>query len=251
MHYHPGAYGKTGWTCCQQRHKPTLGCQPTNYLLTRSSSRYADMRRAQRHSRRSNSRPYSSPHGTTDVNEQTPRHKHSANNIRSNSCDNLHVVHHNMCSDFSSLSHLADTPTVSSCYTLTAHVSDVTAPTPSDSQVTLTETRLVPTKRGSFEEEKSRSTEDMVNSKPKMESSPRRHQIALTPLLVSHRPRHASIDSGTESMSPSAKKVLYMGGSRASTVSCDSRDDYLFHSWPRKTSIEPRISNTDPEVIHV
>ena len=45
MHYHPGAFMKNKWTCCRQRGRTTLGCQPTYHLLTRSSSRYAQMRR--------------------------------------------------------------------------------------------------------------------------------------------------------------------------------------------------------------
>ena len=45
MHYHPGAMLKGKWSCCQQRRKTSLGCQPTYHLLTRSSSRYAQMRR--------------------------------------------------------------------------------------------------------------------------------------------------------------------------------------------------------------
>ena len=45
MHFHPGAMIKSKWTCCSQQGKTTLGCQPTYHLLTRSSSRYAQMRR--------------------------------------------------------------------------------------------------------------------------------------------------------------------------------------------------------------
>ena len=45
MHFHPGAMIKGKWSCCSQRGKATLGCQPTYHLLTRSSSRYAQMRR--------------------------------------------------------------------------------------------------------------------------------------------------------------------------------------------------------------
>ena len=45
MHYHPGALLRNSWTCCKQTGKTSLGCQPTYYLLTRSSSRYAQMRR--------------------------------------------------------------------------------------------------------------------------------------------------------------------------------------------------------------
>ena len=45
MHYHPGIFIKNKWNCCHQSGKPALGCQPSYYLLTRSSSRYAQMRR--------------------------------------------------------------------------------------------------------------------------------------------------------------------------------------------------------------
>lgn len=45
MHYHPGALLRNCWTCCKQTGKTSLGCQPTYHLLTRSSSRYAQMRR--------------------------------------------------------------------------------------------------------------------------------------------------------------------------------------------------------------
>ncbi len=45
MHYHPGAFIKGKWNCCIQCGRTTLGCQPTYHLLTRSSSRYAQMRR--------------------------------------------------------------------------------------------------------------------------------------------------------------------------------------------------------------
>ena len=44
MHYHSGAF-KNSWTCCGSRDKTALGCQPTYFLLTKSSSRYADLRR--------------------------------------------------------------------------------------------------------------------------------------------------------------------------------------------------------------
>lgn len=45
MHYHPGALVRNCWSCCHQNGKTSLGCQPTYHLLTRSSSRYAQMRR--------------------------------------------------------------------------------------------------------------------------------------------------------------------------------------------------------------
>lgn len=45
MHYHSGAFNKNSWTCCGTKDKTALGCQPTYFLLTKSSSRYADLRR--------------------------------------------------------------------------------------------------------------------------------------------------------------------------------------------------------------
>lgn len=45
MHYHPGALFRNKWSCCKQYSRSSLGCQPTYHLLTRSSSRYAQMRR--------------------------------------------------------------------------------------------------------------------------------------------------------------------------------------------------------------
>ena len=45
MHYHSGAFIKNCWTCCGTKDKTALGCQPTYFLLTKSSSRYADLRR--------------------------------------------------------------------------------------------------------------------------------------------------------------------------------------------------------------
>ena len=45
MHYHSGAFIKNYWTCCGTKDKTALGCQPTYFLLTKSSSRYADLRR--------------------------------------------------------------------------------------------------------------------------------------------------------------------------------------------------------------
>ena len=45
MHYHPGALRRSKWSCCRQVGHATLGCLPTYHLLTRSSSRYAQIRR--------------------------------------------------------------------------------------------------------------------------------------------------------------------------------------------------------------
>lgn len=68
MHYHPGAMIKGKWTCCSQQGKTTLGCQPTYHLLTRSSSRYAQMRRRDTLTGTGHRRPRNStgPYSTLD-----------------------------------------------------------------------------------------------------------------------------------------------------------------------------------------
>ena len=68
MHFHPGALIKNKWSCCSQRGKNTLGCQPTYHLLTRSSSRYAQMRRRDTLTSTSQRRPrnQSGPYSTLD-----------------------------------------------------------------------------------------------------------------------------------------------------------------------------------------
>ena len=268
MHYHPGAYTKNGWSCCKQRHKPTLGCQPTFYLLTRSSSRYAQMRRAQRSS--ASPRPYSTPlrtHNSTHNNDSglTDATGVSGNgqtqNTRSTSCDNLHVIDQ-------SFLHLPDARIASSCYTLTA-VSD----SPShDSHVTPKrqekEAASAPLKRKEFPVSFQLS-DDIEKGQPghrcygSLDRRPRRHsprhhhhqhQVAPAPTtpvaLVSHRHRSAEC-SNEATPSPLRKTTLYVGGSRCSSASGDQAFEYDFQTWPRKASIEPRISNTDPEVIHV
>ena len=45
MHYHPGSYRGSIWTCCRHQERVKMGCQPTHALLSRSQSRYAEFRR--------------------------------------------------------------------------------------------------------------------------------------------------------------------------------------------------------------
>lgn len=45
LYYHPGAYRGSGWTCCRQKDRSTMGCHPTHALLTRGQSNYSDLRR--------------------------------------------------------------------------------------------------------------------------------------------------------------------------------------------------------------
>jgi hypothetical protein len=74
------------------------------------------------------------------------------------------------------------------------------------------------------------------------------YQIApFTSSVVVHKHRRlSSVDSGNETTPP--PKQLYIGGSRGSSLSTEECD----YVWPpRKASIEPRISATNPELIHV
>lgn len=245
MHYHPGAFTKNGWSCCKQRHKPTLGCQPTYYLLTRSSSRYAQMRRAQRS--QGSPRPYSSPHqrhSTMHNNETSPLP--GAQTARSTSCDNLHVIDH-------SYTHLPEAPIAASCYTLTT-VAD-TPSRPSQPTQHQQEAVSAPLKRKALPVSFQPIDEDQCYwslDRRSKRHSPRHHQIGpipQSPLTVVSR---QSVDYTNEAIpSPMTKTMLYIGESRCSSTSGDGMFEYDFRSLPRKTSIEPRISNTDPEVIHV
>ena len=95
MHYHPGALLRNCWSCCQQKGKTSLGCQPTYYLLTRSSSRYAEMRRkdtltgshsSRSHRSKSSSVPRGERSSQTPVPEEASR---ESGRGLSNSCFDL------------------------------------------------------------------------------------------------------------------------------------------------------------------
>ena len=101
MHFHPGAMIKGKWSCCGQRGKTTLGCQPTYHLLTRSSSRYAQMRRRDTLTGTSHRRPRNNtgPYSTLDrqslancsqVGEVDGAHGKPGQGL-SNSCMNLTI----------------------------------------------------------------------------------------------------------------------------------------------------------------
>lgn len=81
MHYHPGACIKNKWTCCKQRGQLMLGCQPTYHLLTRSSSRYAQIRRRDTLTNRP-------PHALTTSNTDPTDNSKPGQGL-SNSCMNL------------------------------------------------------------------------------------------------------------------------------------------------------------------
>ena len=89
MHYHPGAYIKNKWSCCKQRGQVMLGCQPTYHLLTRSSSRYAQMRRRDTlTNKRSRNSTVTGGFSTVDRSERKP---FKAGQGLSNSCMNLAI----------------------------------------------------------------------------------------------------------------------------------------------------------------
>ena len=262
MHYHPGSYIKNRWSCCQQRTRTSLGCQPTYYLLTRSSSRYAEMRRNQRLSRRNQVRPYSAPYRpSVDVDipyineETTPTHQGSG---RSTSCDNLLSVSR----EINPLSNFANSHGVSSCYTLIT-LAEMTTPS-AKGENTITDTRH------SSETDTGGSHNHVVHecnseaplaSRRGSESNSRGscYQVApergtdvpLAQMFPKHRINSLNscpeITPPPEATPPTVKKKLFLpGGSRSSSIS-----DQEFLSLPRKTSIEPRVSDTNPELIHV
>lgn len=92
MHYHSGVFTKNRWSCCLNRSKLGLGCQPTFHLLTRSSSRYADMRRRDTLVQRQRA-PWKRNHTSTSLRtSQSYRVFHNSTQtqgIRSNSCSDL------------------------------------------------------------------------------------------------------------------------------------------------------------------
>ena len=90
MHYHPGVFSKGHWSCCQSREKVALGCQPTFHLLTRSSSRYADMRRRDTLLTRSTRRRKN--HSTYSLSMLGTPHATRGCTIRSSSCSQLATV---------------------------------------------------------------------------------------------------------------------------------------------------------------
>lgn len=260
MHYHPGSYAKTRWSCCQQRTRQSLGCQPTYYLLTRSSSRYAEMRRNQRLSRRSQVRRYSAPHrATLDVvpyinEETTPIHQGSG---RSTSCDNLLSISR----DVNPLSNFANTHAVSSCYTLIT-LAEMTTPSAEGENTIISTRRSSETDAGGSQNQivQECNTDLPLTSRHGSETNSRgSHQVApecstdvpLAQTFPKHRLNSLSscpeVTPPPEATPPTVKKKLFLpGGSRSSSIS-----DQEFLSLPRKASIEPRVSDTNPELIHV
>ena len=276
MHYHPGAFLRDGWSCCHKRLRPTLGCQPTYYLLTRSSSRYAEMRRLQRASRRDQqARPYSTLHRPSAASDSNPNPAHSLEDSgRSSSYDDLHMARQCSGGNFR-LVNFGDAPTHVSMDTIsTVNGSHKNSPAGGIKNDTASKTKNHSTtneeavtdsvepssRKPNVIRKKCITVSDLsTRQQPRPRSYERklsnpegknRHQIApLTPLVLSHRLN--SIDSSNETTPPpSSKKLLYVGGSRSSSIS-GGDCDYHCYSWPRKVSIQPRISDTDPDLIHV
>ena len=228
MHYHPGSYTRSKWSCCKQRNRQTLGCEPTYYLLSRSSSRYAEMRRRDNINRLSNqivpnSQILSEGPSLPLIIEEEDISIHE----RSISCHNL------TCHAFGS--NFSDVQTVSSCYTLA---------TVSDSNMDLNDTT------GLLQD-----TKMDTHQIPNVDVRKRHHQIApeiplATPVIdVFPQIRKPSSDSTHIEQVPS--KQLVLSETRQMSLSREPSVDYNSLSLPRKPSIEPRLSNTNPELIHV
>ena len=232
MHYHPGGFVKSVWSCCNQRTRHALGCQPTYYLLTRSSSRYADMRRRDHTPSILQSRRKSQPVArSTDIPRKSKNRQLSRNgDYRSNSCDN--IVEHAYTSQSTMLPIPFSNMGATSCYTIATATDDAQTDdeidTPMDEEVHVT-FEIPELKRNS------------------------RYQVATDPFMAPF-PDKEDVSNGDGDVTPTVTSGTLLIGScnsSESTLSQEHNIDYVEVSRNRKRSLEPRISETDPEMIHV
>ena len=249
MHFHSGSYIGSKWTCCQKRTRQTLGCEPTYFLLTKSSSRYAETKRIETVNKlnrksilaedcislahNSTSRLTEGP-SLQNVNQITP-----INCLRSNSCHNL--VDNGFPSNFS-VTQDAQMSSLVSCYTINSM---------SDSPQDRCFNR--PERKEHF------VSMDRKEHFVSMDSGCNRHQVAPLPdpdvpsvFDTFPRKRRSLINQQTSPSSPlvTATKCYIIQG--RSPLGSSSREPSIDNVMPaRKPSIEPRVSNTNPDVIHV
>ena len=243
MHFHSGSYIGSKWTCCQQRTRQTLGCEPTYFLLTKSSSRYAESKRIETVNRLNRKSMLgedqlnlgiSSNHRLSDIpslplvsTDDTPPHLKP----RSTSCYNL--VDNTFPSNFS-VTQDAQISALSSCCTIN----------------TVLDTR---------------DTSCLANGNKRnyfvsMETGCNRHQVAPLPEpdvpMFDTFPRNRKSFPSHTPPSPlvtTTKRYIIQGRSPLSSSSREPSMEYDHLSPPhrRKASIEPRVSDTNPDIIHV
>lgn len=243
MHHHTGGFIKGTWSCCNQRTRHALGCQPTYYLLTRSSSRYADMRRRDHtptsilHSDRRQSQPIIR---MTDTPRSKVRYSPRNGDYRSNSCDNLmEHAYPSAAGDVpsTSVSHIGPSA-ATSCFTIPTSGTTVPLEDEDDLDVPM---------------------DDIHVSIPDLKRSSR-HQVAPdsglpAPFMTTPFPNKGDVPHGGDGdITPTVTSGTLLIGScnsQDSTLSRDHDINYVEVSRNRKKSLEPRISESDPEMIHV
>ena len=309
MHYHPGALIKNCWSCCQQHGRTSLGCQPTYHLLTRSSSRYAQMRRKDTLSSNHSSHGRRSKSGSLQRGERVSLSPDShfedgasskGGHGRSNSCCDLthKQVHNNFESAVPEVesrrsSQLSAGPSVSmGCITL-AHLSlpeSIPLPAlsaPSADPMTNTEEPpgRNPVLRAEGRKKKSRfqvSPENSAGSAlrttfPSSESQPHLACKSTTyPVLPNHFTHSASTHFTTHSVQPTVPLTCPAAAgsqvpNKESGYHCltEPRKSRRSKSYlatlslqqsqvtgscnllPPKPMLEPKVSVTDPNTIHV
>ena len=295
MHFHPGALFRNRWSCCQQQGRTSLGCQPTYHLLTRSSSRYAQMRRKDTLSSSSSSGRRRSKSGSIPRDEQVSGPPDSlqvpaddpSSSCRglSNSCFDLtHKQIHNQFeapetesqTESQRCSQHSTEPSISmGCITLTHLSLHETAMPPSPflppvDPVTNTDTQRSPLLQGKNRRSRvqvapENAADVTPKSFPSSESQP--HLTYTSPYPVPpNRFTHsvsAQFPTITLTNSPAhVKEYQYLTVPRNSrrvktylgTVSPSVWQNQLSNSLntlPAKPVLEPKISVTDPNTIHV
>ena len=308
MHYHPGALIRNSWSCCQQHGRTSLGCQPTYHLLTRSSSRYAQMRRkdtlSSNHSSRGRSKSGSLQRGervslSPDAHFEDGASSKGGHGLSNSCCDLTHKqVQNNFESAVSEVescrsSQLSAGPSVSmGCITLTHLSLPESIPLPSPSApsadpVTRTEeaTGRNPVLRTEGRKKRSRfqvSPENPAGSAPRTtfpssESQPHLTYRSTTyPILPTRFTHSASTHFTTHSVQPTVS-LTYSAAAAGSQVPMKEsgyhclteprksrRKSHLPTSsvqqsqlaascnlLPLKPVLEPKVSVTDPNTIHV
>lgn len=293
MHFHPGALFRNRWSCCQQQGRTSLGCQPTYHLLTRSSSRYAQMRRKDTLSSSCSSGRRRSKSGSVPREErasgppnsslQVPANDPSSNGRGlSNSCFDL--AHKQIQNQFEApdtesqrCSQHSTEPSISmGCITLTHLSHHETAMPPSlflppvDDAATKTDTQRSPLLQG--KNRKSRiqvapenAADVTPKSFPSSESQPHLTYISSYPappnrfthsisaqfptITLTNSPAHIKEYQSLTVPRNSRRVKTYLA-----TVSPSVWQNQLSNSLntlPAKPVLEPKISVTDPNTIHV
>ncbi len=237
MHFHSGSYIGSKWTCCQKRARQTLGCEPTYFLLTKSSSRYAETKRIETVNKLNRksivgddcvslgfSRLTEGP-SLQNINQVIPM---TTSCSTSSSCHNL--VDNTFPSNFS-VTQDAQMSSLVSCYTINS-VSDERC-------------FNIPERKDHF---------------VSMETGCNRHQVAPlpdpeVPVFDTFPRKRRSVHNPHMSSSPlvtATKCYIIQDRSPLGSSSREpSIDNGLMVMPIRKPSIEPRLSNTNPDVIHV